>query len=43
MISIERRGPCTYVHIHVFIAPYIPIRILTFKENYSSKEKADGR
>lgn len=28
--------------MYIFIAPYITMRILAFKENYSSKEKVEG-
>lgn len=39
----RKRGTCTYVHIHIFIAPYITMRLLAFKESHSSKEKVAGR
>lgn len=43
IIPREKRGTCAYVHIRIFIAPCITMRILAFKENYSSKEKVEGR
>lgn len=37
--KIPRKRPCIYLKP---ILPYITIRILAFKENYSSKEKVEG-